>query len=274
MKALLSFVFLLSMHALMAQELERIWSTDSVLKIPESVLFDGKNKVLYVSNIDGASDQKDSKGFIAKLGLDGSIINANWITGLNAPKGMGLYKNKLYVTDLTEVVVIDTKKGIITERIPVENSIFLNDLSIDEKGLVYVTDSRTGRVHTIENNQVLLLLEKLQSPNGILAVKDGLMILDRGSLLKMSFSNGQLSKIADGMDPGTDGIEMTTRKDYIVSCWGGVIYYVYANGNKKTLLDTRETKINSADIGFDPKSGIIYVPTFLSNSVVAYRLKQ
>lgn len=54
MKALLSFVFLLSMHALMAQELERIWSTDSVLKIPESVLFDGKNKVLYVSNIDGA----------------------------------------------------------------------------------------------------------------------------------------------------------------------------------------------------------------------------
>ena len=41
-------------NVLLAQHtLTKLWETDSALKVPESVLFDGENKVLYVSNIDG-----------------------------------------------------------------------------------------------------------------------------------------------------------------------------------------------------------------------------
>jgi hypothetical protein len=186
---------------------------------------------------------------------------------------MGLYKNKLYVSDLNEVVVIDIKKGTITEKITVPDAVFLNDITIDNKGTIYVSDSRTLKVHKIENGTVFLLVDKLQGPNGLLAIKDGLLILDRGSLLKMT-SDGQLSKLADGMDPATDGIEMIKEKEYIVSCWSGIVYYVYANGNKTTLLDTRNDKMNSADIGYDAKRKIVYVPTFYRNTVTAYQLKQ
>jgi hypothetical protein len=38
------------------------------------------------------------------------------------------------------------------------------------------------------------------------------------------------------------------------------------------LLDTREKKVNSADIGYDPVNQIVYVPTFFKNNVVAYKL--
>lgn len=273
-KQLFALALLLS-ATLFAQEpkLEKIWTTDSLLKVPESVLFDAANKVLYVSNIDGQPGGKDGKGSVGKVGLDGKIIAAEWISGLNAPKGMGLYKNKLYVSDLNEVVVIDIKKGTITEKIIVPDAVFLNDITIDNKGTIYVSDSRTFKVHKIENGTVFLLVDKLQGPNGLLAIKDGLLILDRGSLLKMT-NDGQLSKLVDGMDPATDGIEMVKEKEYIVSCWGGIVYYVYANGNKTTLLDTRNDKMNSADIGYDAKRKIVYVPTFYRNTVTAYQLKQ
>ncbi len=33
--------------------LTKLWSTDTTLKVPESVYFDGKRSVLYVTNIDG-----------------------------------------------------------------------------------------------------------------------------------------------------------------------------------------------------------------------------
>ena len=53
-------------------KLEKLWETDSVLKVPESVLFDGDNKILYAANIDGTDPwAKDGKGSVAKVGLDG-----------------------------------------------------------------------------------------------------------------------------------------------------------------------------------------------------------
>ena len=65
--------------------LTRLWETDTLLKIPESVLFDAENKILYVSNIDGTDPwAKDGKGSIGKVGLDGKIIATEWVTGLNA----------------------------------------------------------------------------------------------------------------------------------------------------------------------------------------------
>lgn len=253
-------------------QLTQLWETDTLLRTPESVLYDAKARLLYVSNIEGIPNEKDGKGSIAKVGLDGKIINAQWVTGLNAPKGMGIYKNKLYVADLTEVVVIDMDKATIIERIPVEGSVFLNDITIDKSGAVYVSDSRVYKVYRIDKGFVVTLFQNLQGPNGLLALGDELLILDKGSLVKQ-LASGTLANITEGMDPSTDGIEQVQKNEYLVSCWNGVIYYIYANGNKQVLLDTRPQKSNTADIGYDAKNRILYVPTFYGNKVVAYQLK-
>src|SRR6187455_661580 len=114
-------------------KLEKLWETDSVLKVPESVLFDGDNKVLYATNIDGTDSWgKDGKGSVAKVGLDGKVIATEWMSGLNAPKGMGLYKGKLYVADLNELVVIDIAGSRIDKRIAVTGAVGLNDVSISK----------------------------------------------------------------------------------------------------------------------------------------------
>jgi hypothetical protein len=251
---------------------QKLWATDTILKVPESVLVDDKENCLWVSNIDGASNGKDGKGSISKLSKTGVPINLDWVTGLNAPKGMGKYKQELYVADLTELVVIDIKKGIIKNKIKVEGSVFLNDVTVNKNGAVFVSDSRTGKVHRIENGIVSIEVENLQGPNGLLSIEDQLLILDRGSLLSVT-PGGAISKIMDGMDPSTDGIERVAPNQYIISCWNGIVYFVAAGAQKITLFDTRSEKINSADIGYDAKNKIIYVPTFMKNSVAAYQLQ-
>ncbi|MEJ8816406.1 ATP/GTP-binding protein [Lacibacter sp. H407] len=271
---LFSIAVILFTVASAQHQLVKLWSTDTLLKVPESVLFDGKNKVLYVANIDGQPWANDGKGSIGKVGLDGKIIAVDWVSGLQAPKGMGLYKNKLYVADLTDLVVIDVTTGTIIERIAVEGAGGLNDVSADENGTVYVTDSRARRVYEVKDSKASMLLDssKLKGPNGILKHKGNLYVLDAGSMYRME-KDGSLTKLAEGMEGGTDGIENVGGGDFLVSTWGGVVYYVAADGSKQVLLDGRADKINSADIGYDAAKRIVYIPTFWKNSVVAYELR-
>jgi hypothetical protein len=273
-KHLLTAVFALVVSLVLnaqQHQLTRIWESDSTLKVPESVLFDGKQSILYVSNIDGDSGAKDGKGSIGKVGLDGKVIQPEWVTGLHAPKGMAMYKGNLYVADVDAVAVIDVKNGTIAKRIPVEGAVFLNDLSIDKKGVVYVSDSRTSKVHKIEKGVPSLFLENLKGPNGVLVQGKDVYVLNSGEVLKVS-KDKKIRKVAEGLESRTDGIENVKGKDFIVSCWSGVVYYVNADGTSQLLLDTRDKKINSADIGYDRKNRIVYVPTFFRNTVVAYQL--
>lgn len=251
--------------------LTKLWETDTIMRTPESVLFDGKAKRLFVSNIDGAPAEKDGKGSISILGLDGKPISLEWIKGLNAPKGMGMYKNKLYVADLTELVVIDIKQGKILEKIPVEGSVFLNDVVIDNKGTVFVSDTRSFNIYQYDQGRVSVCLRNLKRPNGLLMNGQDLLILDNGSLLALN-GNGQLVQLMEGMDPSTDGIERVKGDEYLVSAWEGVIYYVTAYKTKEVLLDSRKEKKNTADIGYDAKNRILYVPSFYGNKLVAYKL--
>ena len=163
-------------------KLVKKWESEAAFKVPESVYFDKAGKVLYVSNIDGEPWGKDGAGSIGKLGLDGKVIAAEWVKGLNAPKGMALSKGTLWVADLSEVVGIDVAKGAITTRIPVEGAAKLNDLAVDAKGVLYVSDSETKKVHRIEGKTVTTLLENLKGPNGVLAHNGAIYVLDSGGL--------------------------------------------------------------------------------------------
>jgi hypothetical protein len=44
-------------------KLTKLWETEATLKVPESVRFDAKRKVLYVSNIDGPALGSRWQGF-------------------------------------------------------------------------------------------------------------------------------------------------------------------------------------------------------------------
>jgi hypothetical protein len=68
-------------------------------------------------------------------------------------------------------------------------------------------------------------------------------------------------------------LESVGGGEFLISYWPGVIHYAKADGTRETLLDTSADKIGAADLGYDAKHRIVYVPTFFKNSVVAYEVK-
>jgi hypothetical protein len=147
----------------------------------------------------------------------------------------------------------------------------LNDITVSDKGIVYVSDSRTTKVWRIENDKPSLFLDSMKGVNGLKAIGNDLYILSGKNFVKAD-AQKNISKVAD-LDQGGDGIEPIGNGDFVVTSWGGWIYYVHADGKVETMLDTHLDKKNTADIGYDPATKIVYVPTFNAKTVVAYQLK-
>lgn len=251
-------------------QLEKLWEANRGLPVPESVLYDAGKKLLYVSLIDGPSTERDGKGGIAQLNLDGSIKNANWITGLNAPKGLALYRSLLHIADISSVVVADVVTGNIIDEVEIKGSLFLNDVTVDDDGVVYVSDTRDNKIYQINNGNYSLYMDNVSNVNGLKYLNGFLYALADRELWKID-SNKKVQVIAKGFEQPGDGLEPVGNGDFLVTCWAGLIYYVKANRTIEKLHDVQGS-MNTADLGYNATERILYIPTFNNNSVIAYRL--
>ena len=258
----------------MYSSMEKVWSTKGDLKVPESVMYDEKNNILYVSNINGKPTEKNGMGFISKLFLDGKVKELMWIKNLNAPKGMGIIGNNLYVTDIDRLHIIDIPKGKITKTISVKNAVFLNDIAVDSKGFVYVTDMLTGSVHRLNNGKIetWLDLKKYERPNGLFIHEENLYIGTSAGIIRCNIVNKSIDVFIENIG-GIDGIKLLDNKLFIVSDWKGKVQIISKDKKAVILGDTSQMKINAADFEFIKDSQMIYVPTFFNNKIDAYKLK-
>jgi hypothetical protein len=256
-------------------KLTQLWESAASLKVPEAVRFDAKRKVLYVSNIDGEPWAVDGKGSIGKVGLDGKIIAAEWITGLDAPKGIAQSDDGklLYVADAGGVVVIDIDAGKIKEKIAIPEGQQLNDI-VNDKGTLYVSDSRGRKVFVVKDGKTSVHLDEtvLKGPNGVFVHNGSLYVLDNNSLNRVE-KDKSLKVLASDMPGGVDGLENVTGDDFLVSVWSGAIWYVPASGDKQLLFDGKAVKTSTADIGWDPATRTAYVPTFFKNTIIAFKVE-
>jgi sugar lactone lactonase YvrE len=255
-----------------SHQLTKKWESKAELAVPESVYYDAKRQVLYTSNIDGEPWKDDKQGSLGKLALDGSIIAAEWVKGLSAPKGLALHENLLYVGDMTELVVVDVEKGAIAKRIPMPGAKGLNDVAAAPDGTIYASDSLGKKLYVLRNGKPEVYIDNLQGPNGVLVHKGSLYLLDGQNAYRVA-ADRSLKPISADIEGVIDGIEPVSDNEFLVSTWQGTISYVKADGTRELLLDTRGDKINAADIGYDPKKRIVYVPTFFHKTVTAYELK-
>jgi len=244
--------------------LKKLWESDSItLKGPESATYDPFTKKIYISSM--------NNGSIVQMDLNGKIIKNDWVTGLSSNKGFGFHKGMLYNAETSSVAVIDMRKGTLVKRIAVEGAAMLNDLDVDQNGIVYVSDTRAGKVYKIEQDQVSLYLQNIPGANGILTVGQDLYVAGTNTFQKVS-ANKEITLIGDGYENGLDGIVKLNDDGFILSNYRGMIYYVSPKGEKQVLLDTRESKIMANDISFDGKSNTLFVPSFTTNRIIAYRV--
>lgn len=249
------------------------WETDALLTTCESVLYDKDKDVLYVANIDGAPDGKDGKGSISKVSMEGEITDQEWVKGLDAPKGMGLSKGKLYVTDIDRVHEIDTESGKVTRSYSVEGAQFLNDITVDNDGQVFISDNRVGSIYVIENGNLSTWMENLDGPNGLFS-EDGELLAafwNSKSLNSIDPDSKEVTLRTEGID-NPDGIVAIGGDAYLVSSWNGMVHHVDSDWKKTLVLDTRQDTISAADIEYVKSKNLLLVPTFFKNKVMAYEV--
>lgn len=246
-----------------------VWETDTVLTTNESVLYDLTRRELYVSNIDGKPTDKDGKGFISKLDLDGVVTELKWAKGIDAPKGMGILVDKMYVTNIDELVQINMADGKITKGFTIKGAKFLNDVAVGD-GKVYFSDMETGKLHMYDGERISLVSEGHTGLNGLTYFDGKLYGLDESGLIKFNMDGG-MPEILNSEVTGGDGLVLIDKDTFIASRWQGEVWLI-KDGKATMLLDSKEEEVQTADIGYNPAEKMVYVPRFFSNKVSAYRL--
>lgn len=254
---------------------ELIWETDTIFKTTESCLYDSKHEVIYVSNVNNAPRTKDNNGFISTLDKNGKLQKLKWATGMSAPKGMAYFNETLYVTDIDAIVEIDPHHGTIKNRYTLEGALMLNDLTVDDLGVVYVSAMDTNKIYVLEDGDFTLWKDNLNKPNGLLVEGNTLLIASAGEGTLTAFDRTTKEKkqvLATGLGK-TDGIVKLKSGGYAVSNWLGEVFHI-ENGKTTLIYNTVENKkLQTADIGSIPEKNIILIPTFFGNGVKAYKLK-
>lgn len=259
------------------------------LQMPKSVLWDAGQDVYFVSNINGASAVPNKNGFLSKIGPDGKVIALKFVDGskkgseLNAPKGLAIIGDILYVADVNVVRKFDRKSGKAKGVITVPNSVFLNDLSASPDGkTLYVSDSAvtfkagsfagTGKdaIYAINvkkgSADVLIGDEALHWPSGLLADDDGVWVVALGANqlfhVDQQGGTGPATKLPKG---GLDGIVKLGDGSFLISSWeASAIYRGFPRGEFQEVISGIPSP---ADIGLDSKRNTLLIPIFQKSAV-------
>ncbi|PHS70603.1 MAG: GTP-binding protein [Methylophaga sp.] len=261
------------------------WQTATVFEQPESVVYDAQRNVLYVSNINGDPIAADGNGYISILSVNGELIEQHWVNDLNAPKGMALVGDILFVADINELIKIDVKNNHIIQRYLAPNAKLLNDVAADDQGNVYVSDVLTNTIYSLKNGQFEIWIhsDQLESPNGLLVEHDQLIVGSWGNmtdgfatdipghLKTINLTTKQIESLGDKSPVGNlDGVEADGNGHYYVTDWmAGKLLHITPAGISTTLLTLQQ---GSADHTVMPEHRLVIIPMMFSGNVVAYQI--
>lgn len=245
------------------------------LSQPEAVRYDESQKVYFISNFNGGGNDLDSNGFITKVDADGNVVEMNFMRGtdefpFHAPRGMYIEKGSLWVADVTGVHVFDTKTGTQQKFIDFSSFQpgFLNDVSGDGSGSIYVTDTGKPIVYKIENDSPSVFLDSLPVyPNGItfsLLKNEFVLAPWRGDTTFYSFRITKDLKEHYTFQGGNfDGLEFDEGMLLVASQVDQSIR-VHDGSTSRILIHTIG---RPADIGIDRKNKVLAVPYIALNRV-------
>ncbi len=253
---------------------------------PESVLYDPDQDVCFVSNIHGSPAAKDGVGSIGRLAPDGAA-QTRWIESgrdgvvLNAPKGLGISGDTLWVADIDVVRRFDRHTGKPLGEIAIPGATFLNDVAVAPDGTVYCSDSGfdanfgpsgTDAIWRVTNDGAAVLAKgvDLGQPNGLFALDTGVYVVSwRDGTFFQIDTKGRRTDLGKAPTAQLDGlVRHVTSKDgvaWFATSWAGSCVYRFDVGGGCVPFGPKLEQ--PADLGIDEKRGRLLIPLFGANRV-------
>jgi putative membrane protein len=263
---------------------------------PESVRYDPRQDLYFVSNFTGTLTASDNNGFISRVRFDGRIDSLKFIAGgrggveLNAPTGMDLAGDTLWVADVTKVRAFDSRSGKLLQVVDLGRfqPRLLNDVVVGPDHAVYITDTgikfagngglqhpgpdRIFRVGPDGRARVAAGPGHIEGPNGIAWDSAGrrfLVVSFTGKSIYQWSADRNAARVV-GSGPGKwDGIEVLGDGRTLITSWAdSTLYLLTGTQLTPAVLDLPEP----ADIGVDTRRHRVAIPVSSENRVELWNI--
>lgn len=264
---LLPFMLAAPAHAQAPEPLvaEIAWVAKGEFCEPETVLA-LPDDTLLVSNVCGF--EQKGNGFLSLLDNDGTVLDWRIVEHLDAPLGMTLANDQLYVVDNNSVRVFRWPGYAPLRTILLETAV-ANDLAVGYDDTIYVTDSARGEVVAVSpdlEQSVLTGEPRFPGANGIHVNGDDLWV-GGGRLWHVDLRDKTVTTIGPRWIGGIDGIEQEAD---------GTLQVTPVSGPLIRLTDEVEIHtadgVSSANHGWAGNLRLALIPTGFDNTVIAIRI--
>jgi sugar lactone lactonase YvrE len=270
-------------------------ATDS-METPESVRYDADLDAYFVANINGNPSAKDGNGFIARVDAGNTAARTLFIEGgkngatLNAPKGMAIVGDTLWVADIDALRAFNKRTGAAIATIDLRpmKAEFLNDVAAGPNGSIYVTDTgirfdATGVMSHPGQDQIFKVIGRkatvaikgdslLTAPNGIAwdATNSRFILGPFNAHVVSEWKDGDSTVTWIGAGPGGyDGVEVLSDGRILLTSWSDSAVHILSKGQFRKVIGNVEAP---ADIGIDTKRNVVAVPRFNAKRVEYFKI--
>ena len=248
-------------------EADIAWVASGEFCEPETVL-PLPDDTLLISNV--CDFRERGNGFLTLLDKDGKTLDWRIVDGLDAPLGMALVSDRLYVVDSNRLRVLRWPGYEPLETIELDTSV-ANDVAVSPDGVAYVTD--TARHLVIQRlpdgtQSVLTGQPRFTGANGIALDGDRLFI-GGARLWCVNLQTGSVVTIGPDWLADIDGIELESDGTLQITPVAGPLIRYRDDDDMEILAGEG---ISSAIHGYAPGLQLALIPTGFDNTVIAIRL--
>jgi len=243
------------------------WVAEGEFCEPETVLL-LPDDTLLVSNV--CDFRQTGNGFLTLLSAQGQTLDWRIVDGLDAPLGMAMLGERLYLVDNNRLKIFDWPGYELLDTVDLETSV-ANDVAVSLDGVVYVTDSAKHQVIRLlpDGKQSVLIGEaRFKGANGI-EIYDGHLYVGGERLWKVDLENESVETIGPDWLTVIDGIEFEPDGTMQITPVAGPLVR-YRGENDVEILGG--PGISSANHGYAASLQLALIPTGFDNTVIAIRI--
>ncbi|MDJ0793545.1 MAG: hypothetical protein QNI98_04800 [Woeseiaceae bacterium] len=232
---------------------------ETVLPLPDDTLL--------VSNV--CDFRERGNGFLTLLDKDGQPLDWHIVDGLDAPLGMALIGDRLYVVDNNRLRIFRWPGYEPLETVDLGTTV-ANDVAAAPDGVVYVTDTAKHQVirRSPDGTKSVLAGEaRFTGANGI-ALDGERLFVGGARLWQVNLRTGSIVTIGPEWLADIDGIELEADGTLQLTPVAGPLVRYRDDDDIQIFAGDG---ISSANHGYAPSLGLALIPTGFDNTVIAIR---